>query len=1162
MCMKYIMSLATLKKKSAAKYNNMSVGTPQFSLYGGHRNQGWVGQSSRLSRPETCLNDNQVIKTANAKQPPCPDAAACNVVKQDDAHKETDQGNYIEEKAKAAIICTEHSQQYNNGSAPSTSCRKLDCTKFKQQANVYKDMTTRSSSDYVRSLSKRCMVNVDGLNLPYIAPPAPESNTQMDPNYNPNLIIRGAVVDGYVRDAQVEIKDPITNTTVKSTTTDAFGKYMIAVSYLDIPEIFELVVAPGGIDIATGATVTTILKTVSTRAEALSLALSNKQLHVTPLSSLIASMSKNMTVAAAKERVASVFHVSVEDVEKDHIAEENVALTKAVQQLDVVTSTLAATKASIDADDVMASISAALRNNANFSITSSIAEVVSQLEQKANITLSERTKINAIAIAQSMTTAIEEIASTDSFTEVITQATQLAEATKAEVEKETFDFNDESLDTDTVSETIDAASGSIDVGNVMGSDTYVPEPEPFKMDFAPIKGMSIGDSRDYFDMAYADVQPQFVFDRKDSSQYPVGLDGINVWSNAGEGYFQFTSTASGTCIVVYGSGASTTNLYKNDELVETTTEMKTTASFDIAVGDVVKIHESDGVIFIYSITLDGDIAPTDTPSPYHLWNGGNAVAKDQIEYIEIPKDNVHIAMANGDGTDWNDGRSAFRVIPWTSRDEGNKRNFMLWNHGYAGTASNPTSSVTRNTAMSSLPITRGLYIQLKVEDEQVTITELRTGIIDTNHVLEYFIASFLENVGTGDFGFTTSADYDLVHFILENKVPDTNTPEEAVSFPGPAYGINSTPYNVLVSENREYGYFQTYRDRLNRKNRIERSYTTQIQNFKNSSSDYYSKFILRGYFKPKVSGIHKFIFSGNGLGGFMMNVWATGYGAYGRNMSVTGRNLHFTIYLKNTEVYPIRIVVIGPNRPISLSFQEPDPTTGFSDAMIDFTEYLHWTPYDQVFCNVQSLPQNNTVIQVGVEAEYEGGQNKYTFGGNEYNSNTQIGVTYGTYRLNIPASHPMGFEFSNSEHVNVTGTNVHSTDANGVTYYTGIVTLKVKTDFGTASYKCALHGYMGGQKNLHFESLFAPEPENEETKLDDGSYQITWNTTSWFDTVIDIVVNQNDLTITEKGWTYTWNEENSRYEDVDDNGIVAFHLTITGDSVIDEYGATGTIQPQ
>ena len=889
------MSLATLKKKSAAKYNNMSVGTPQFSLYGGHRNQGWVGQSSRLSRPETCLNDNQVIKTANAKQPNCPD---CNVVKQDDAHNEKNQGNYIEEKAKAAIICTEHSQQYNSGSAPSTSCRKLDCTKFKQQTNVHKDMTTRSSSDYVRSLSERCKVNVDGLNLPYIAPPAPESNTEtesnteIDPNYNPNVIIRGAVVDGYVRDAQVEIKDPITNTTIKSTTTDAFGKYMTTVSYLDIPETFELVVAPGGVDIASGSTVTSTLKTVSTRAEALSLALSNKQLHVTPLSTIVASMSKEsgVTVAAAKERVASVFNVSVADMEKDHIAEENVALTKAVQQLDVVASTLAATTESIDADDVMASISTAITNNANFSITSSVAEVVSQLEQDANITLPETTKTNATALAQSMTTAIEEIASTDSFTEVITQATQLTEATKTEVEKDTFDFNDENLDTDTVTETIDAASGSIDVGNVTGSETYVPEPEPFKMDFATIKGMSIDDSRDYFDMAYEDVQPIFEFENpyKDSSQYLVGLDGINVWSFPGEGYFQFTSTASGTCIVVYGSGASTTNLYKNDELVAFTAEMKTTASFDIAVGDVVKIHESEGVINIYSVTLDGDITPTDTPSLYHLWNGGNAAAKNQIEYIEIPKDNVHIAMANGNGTDWNDGRSAFRVTPWTSRDEGNKRNFMLWNHGYAGS--------------SSLPITRGYYIQLHVETDKITMTEAASGIIDNNHVLEYLITSFLENVGTGYFGFTASADYDLVNFILENKVPDTNTSEEAVSFPGPAYGNESSYYNKLLPEDKQYGHFQGFRDlRGPRYYRVDRPYVTQIQSFYSSSSKYHAKYILRGYFKPKTTGMHKFSKSGTAsLLGFMMNVWAMGYGDHGRNWTqLSGSSLQ-PMYLKNT----------------------------------------------------------------------------------------------------------------------------------------------------------------------------------------------------------------------------------------------------------------------
>jgi len=44
------MSLATLKKKTATKYNCMSVGTKTgFSLNGGHRNQGYIGQTM-LSR--------------------------------------------------------------------------------------------------------------------------------------------------------------------------------------------------------------------------------------------------------------------------------------------------------------------------------------------------------------------------------------------------------------------------------------------------------------------------------------------------------------------------------------------------------------------------------------------------------------------------------------------------------------------------------------------------------------------------------------------------------------------------------------------------------------------------------------------------------------------------------------------------------------------------------------------------------------------------------------------------------------------------------------------------------------------------------------------------------------------------------------------------------
>ena len=55
------MSIATLKRKTQTKYNNMSVGVSGFSITGTHRNQGYVGQTS-LSRslPRTLMRGNTI----------------------------------------------------------------------------------------------------------------------------------------------------------------------------------------------------------------------------------------------------------------------------------------------------------------------------------------------------------------------------------------------------------------------------------------------------------------------------------------------------------------------------------------------------------------------------------------------------------------------------------------------------------------------------------------------------------------------------------------------------------------------------------------------------------------------------------------------------------------------------------------------------------------------------------------------------------------------------------------------------------------------------------------------------------------------------------------------------------------------------------------------
>jgi hypothetical protein len=53
------MSIATLKKKTQARYNNNSAGFSQFSLHGTHRNQGYVGQDTLgRSLPRTLAKGN------------------------------------------------------------------------------------------------------------------------------------------------------------------------------------------------------------------------------------------------------------------------------------------------------------------------------------------------------------------------------------------------------------------------------------------------------------------------------------------------------------------------------------------------------------------------------------------------------------------------------------------------------------------------------------------------------------------------------------------------------------------------------------------------------------------------------------------------------------------------------------------------------------------------------------------------------------------------------------------------------------------------------------------------------------------------------------------------------------------------------------------------
>ena len=212
------MSIATLKRKSQAKYNNMSVGHKQFSLNGTTRSPGYVGQTS-LSRslPRTLfrgatargyggccgtyrrtnvqtdivclnLNDNTVVKPSVINNTgmiathyrwirrPQPFA----VVKPDTTLNMNDQQSYIEHVQKKAIqdYNTCNASNYAKGSitknVPAKCCNNtikgFFRTNYTKINNNYitiskpeTDFVADSQSDHILTLQNKCS-NLDEFN--------------------------------------------------------------------------------------------------------------------------------------------------------------------------------------------------------------------------------------------------------------------------------------------------------------------------------------------------------------------------------------------------------------------------------------------------------------------------------------------------------------------------------------------------------------------------------------------------------------------------------------------------------------------------------------------------------------------------------------------------------------------------------------------------------------------------------------------------------------------------------------------------------------------------------------------------------------------------------------------------------------------------------------
>ena len=190
------MSIVALKKKTAAKYNNMSVNVQQFSINGGFRNQGWVGQTSMsrsliktphrgatprghggccgtynmsIVKPlEPCTNNNEVVKSSVVSTDGMLDMkyrwirrpAPYTSVKPDVNHNLNQQGEYINRIKKKTLNATTRQCP----SIPKQSCN-LSCDLFKTRTsmkagidNFTKDVGPIDQSEYVSNTNDQCIL--------------------------------------------------------------------------------------------------------------------------------------------------------------------------------------------------------------------------------------------------------------------------------------------------------------------------------------------------------------------------------------------------------------------------------------------------------------------------------------------------------------------------------------------------------------------------------------------------------------------------------------------------------------------------------------------------------------------------------------------------------------------------------------------------------------------------------------------------------------------------------------------------------------------------------------------------------------------------------------------------------------------------------------------
>ena len=180
-----------------------------------------------------------------------------------------------------------------------------------------------------------------------------------------------------------------------------------------------------------------------------------------------------------------------------------------------------------------------------------------------------------------------------------------------------------------------------------------------------------------------------------------------------------------------------------------------------------------------------------------------------------------------------------------------------------------------------------------------------------------------------------------------------------------------------------------------------------------------------------------------------------------------------------------------------------------------------------------------------------GSGNVFVFGGNYgiYGTGTGIFVLTG-----VPSAHPIAIQnFGKTSLIEYDGQYSAGTktglDGNVYEYFYGDVTITVTGNYGTLSYECYNHGYMGGQNNLMFDNSTCPNlqppiipPQGDPTLL----YTLTYSDSvkgwpSFYSYYPDWTIGMNNYFYSFKGgnlYRHNTNEVRNNFYNVQHNSTL------------------------